>query len=106
MGQRGSRSAKEVSSIVLGDDNFRTIVVAIMEGRQLFKNLKISFQYLLLIHIPFVLTAALIPLLGYPLLYLPVHIVWLELIIHPTAILAFQAVSDSNSKISSQPKEL
>jgi Ca2+-transporting ATPase len=101
MGLRGSRSAKEVSSIILGDDNFRTIVVAIMEGRQLFKNLKISFQYLLLIHIPFVLTAALIPLLGYPLLYLPVHIVWLELIIHPTAILAFQAISDSNSKISS-----
>ncbi len=35
-------------------------------------------------------TAALIPLAGYPLLYLPIHIVWLELVIHPTALLAFQ----------------
>jgi len=35
-------------------------------------------------------TAALIPLAGYPLLYLPIHIVWLELLIHPTAMLAFQ----------------
>jgi Ca2+-transporting ATPase len=43
-----------------------------------------------MIHIPLVLTAALIPLAGYPLLYLPVHIVWLELIIHPTALLVFQ----------------
>ncbi|WP_412852756.1 cation transporting ATPase C-terminal domain-containing protein [Ectothiorhodospira shaposhnikovii] len=43
-----------------------------------------------MIHIPLVATAALIPLLGYPLLYLPIHIVWLELIIHPTALLVFQ----------------
>ncbi len=97
MGQRGSRSAKEVSSIILGDDNFKTIVAAIMEGRQLFSNLKISFEYLLLIHIPFVLTAAAIPIFGYQLVYLPVHIVWLELIIHPTAILAFQAAASLNS---------
>lgn len=90
MGRRGSRSAKEVSSIVLVDDNFSTLVNAIMEGRQLFRNLKTSFEYLLLIHIPLVLTAALIPLWGYPILYLPVHIVWLELIIHPTALFAFQ----------------
>jgi Ca2+-transporting ATPase len=90
MGERGTRSAKEVSSIVLADDNFSTIVNAIMEGRQLFANLKMSFEYLLLFHIPFVLTAALVPMFGYPLLYLPIHIVWLELIIHPTALFAFQ----------------
>lgn len=97
MGLRGSRSAKEVSSIILGDDNFKTIIAAIREGRQLFSNLKTSFEYLLLFHIPFVLTAAMVPLLGYELVYLPVHIVWLELIIHPTAILAFQAVASSKT---------
>jgi P-type Ca2+ transporter type 2C len=97
MGLRGSRSAKEVSSIILGDDNFKTIIAAILEGRQLFSNLKTSFEYLLLIHIPFVLTAAALPLLGYELVFLPVHIVWLELVIHPTAILAFQAVASSKT---------
>jgi len=94
MGERGTRSAREVAAIVLLDDNFRTIVGAIREGRQLFQNLRSSFQYLLMIHIPFVVTATLIPLAGYPLLYLPVHIVWLEIIIHPTAMLAFQAPAD------------
>lgn len=93
MGERGTRSARDVASIVLLDDNFETIVHAIAEGRQLFLNLKLSFAYLLMLHAPLVLTAALIPLLGYPLLYLPVHIVWLELIIHPTALLAFQGTS-------------
>jgi Ca2+-transporting ATPase len=91
MGERGTRSAREVASIVLLDDNFQSIVGAIAEGRQLFNNLQLSFQYLLMIHLPLVITAMLIPLAGYPLLYLPIHIVWLELIIHPTAMLVFQA---------------
>ena len=90
MGERGTRSAREVAAIVLLDDNFRSIVRAIAEGRQLFNNLQLSFQYLLMIHLPLVVTAALIPLAGYPLLYLPIHVVWLELIIHPTALLVFQ----------------
>jgi len=96
MGERGTRPAREVASIVLLDDNFRTIVRAIAEGRQLFFNLKLSFAYLLMIHAPLVATAALIPLSGFPLLYLPVHIVWLELIIHPTALLVFQQLPSSD----------
>lgn len=90
MGARGTRSAREIASIVLLDDDFGTIVRAVAEGRQLFRNLQSSFQYLLMIHVPLVLTAAVIPLAGFPLLYLPVHVVWLELVIHPTAILVFQ----------------
>lgn len=90
MGERGTRSAQEAADIVLLDDNFRTIVRAIAEGRQLFRNLQLSFAYLLVVHIPLVLSAAIIPLAGYPLLYLPIHIVWLELVIHPTALLVFQ----------------
>lgn len=90
MGMRGTRSAREVSPIVLLDDNFRTIVGAIAEGRQLYRNLKLSFAFLLMVHIPLVTSAALIPLMGFPLLYLPVHIVWLEMMIHPAALLAFQ----------------
>ena len=90
MGEHGTRSATEVADIVLLDENFRTIIGAISEGRQLFRNLRLGFAYLLAIHVPLVATAALIPLFGYPLLYLPVHVVWLELIIHPTAMLVFQ----------------
>ncbi len=90
MGGSGSQSSREVAAIVLLDDNFRTIVGAIAEGRQLFRNLQSSFAYLLMVHLPLVLTAALVPLAGQPLLYLPIHIVWLELLMHPTALLVFQ----------------
>ena len=90
MGERGTRSAREVAPVVLLDDNFRTLVDAVAEGRQLFQNLRLAFAYLLLVHMPLVIGAAAIPLMDLPLLFLPIHIVWLELVIHPTAMLAFQ----------------
>jgi len=95
MGERGTQSAREVAAVVLLDDNFRTIVRAIAEGQQLFRNLQLAFAYLLMIHIPLILSAATVPLVGNPLLYLPIHIVWLELIIHPTALLVFQDMPTS-----------
>ncbi|WP_395703724.1 cation-translocating P-type ATPase [Aquabacterium sp.] len=90
MGERGTRSAREVAPVVLLDDNFRTIVDAVAEGRQLFQNLRLAFAYLLLVHLPLVIGAAAIPLMDLPLLFEPIHVVWLELVIHPTAMLAFQ----------------
>jgi len=90
MGERGTQSAREVAPVVLLDDNFRTIVDAVAEGRQMFLNLRLAFAYLLLVHVPLVVGAAAVPLMGLPLVFLPIHVVWLELVIHPTAMLAFQ----------------
>jgi Ca2+-transporting ATPase len=104
MGERGTRSAREAAAIVLLDDNFRTIVGAIAEGRQLFHNLRASFRYLLVVHLPLVLSALLVPLAGWPLLYLPVHIVWLELIIHPTALLVFQERAGGGAGVRGTPR--
>lgn len=93
MGERGTRAARDAGAIVLLDDNFSTLVGAIAEGRQLFANLRSSFAFLLVVHVPLVLTAALLPLAGQPLPYLPMVIVLLELAIHPLALLAFQQAS-------------
>lgn len=90
VGSQATTSARDVAAVVLLAEDFRTLVDAIAEGRHLFRNLKMSWEYLLCVHLPLVLSAALVPLLGFPLLYLPVHVVWLELIIHPTAMLVFQ----------------
>ncbi len=103
MGIRGSQGAKESASMILMDDHFASIVRAIVEGRLLFSSLKKAFHYLILMHIPLVLSAALVPLLGYPLLYLPIHIIWLELIIHPTALFAFQGAKHVSSADGPEP---
>ena len=77
---------------------------AIGEGRQLFRNLQLSFQYVLILHIPLVVTAALVPLVGYPLLYSPIHIIWLEMIIHPTALLVFQELPSRDGLRTQRPR--
>ncbi len=91
MGQRGTEVAREAATMVLLDDNFGTIVEAVRQGRHIFNSLQRAFLYLITFHIPIVLTAIVIPLIGAPLLLLPIHLVWLEMIIHPTAALVFES---------------
>jgi Ca2+-transporting ATPase len=91
MGERGTAVARESASIVLLDDNFSTIVGAVRDGRRIFDNLTRAFAYLIAFHPPLLLSALIIPLLGRPLLLLPVHLVVLELLLHPIVSLVFQA---------------
>jgi Ca2+-transporting ATPase len=91
MGQRGTEVAREAASLVLLDDNFATIVAAVRDGRRIFDNLMRAFAYLVAFHPPLLFGALIIPLLGRPLLLLPVHLVLLELLLHPTVSLVFQA---------------
>ena len=90
MGQRGTEVARESATMVLLDDNFATIVAAIREGRRIFNNLRKAFAYLIAFHLPLLVGAFLVPLLGAPLLLLPVHLVLLELFVHPVVSLVFE----------------
>ena len=91
MGQRGTAVAREAASLVLLDDNFATIVAAVRNGRRIFDNLTRAFAYLVAFHPPLLLGALVIPLLDEPLLLLPIHLVVLELLLHPIVSLVFQA---------------
>jgi Ca2+-transporting ATPase len=91
MGARGTDVARESASLVLLDDNFATIVAAVRDGRRIFDNLTHAFAYLIAFHPPLLLGALVIPLLGRPLLLLPIHLVVLELLLHPIVSLVFQA---------------
>ncbi len=90
MGKRGSEVARASADLILLDDNFASIVAAIREGRHIFANIQTAFLYILAFHVPIVGLALLAPLTGLPLLLLPVHLVWLELIIHPVSAIVFQ----------------
>ncbi len=91
MGRRGTDVAREAAALVLLDDNFATIVTAVRDGRRIFDNLTRAFAYLIAFHPPLLLAALVVPLLGEPLLLLPVHLVALELLLHPVVSLVFQA---------------
>jgi Ca2+-transporting ATPase len=90
MGGRGTDVARETASLVLLDDNFASIVAAVRLGRRIYDNIRNAMCYLLAVHVP---TAgmALLPLLfGWPLLFFPVHIVFLEFVIDPACSVAFE----------------
>lgn len=91
MGRRGTEVARAAATLVLLDDDFSTIVSAVRDGRRIFDNLSRAFGYLISFHIPLLLAALVIPLVGAPLLLLPVHLIWLEVVVHPTASLVFEA---------------
>jgi len=91
MGKRGSDVAREAASLVLLDDDFTSMVEAVRLGRRIFGNIQKAMSYIIAVHVP---TAgmALLPLLfGWPLVFYPVHIVFLEFVIDPACSVAFEA---------------
>jgi Ca2+-transporting ATPase len=91
MGGRGTDVAREASSLVLLDDDFSSIVEAIRLGRRIYDNLKDAMTYIFAIHVP-IAGMALVPVVfGLPLVLMPLHIVFLELLIDPACSIAFES---------------
>ena len=92
MGGRGTDVARESASLVLLDDDFSSIVAAIRLGRRIFDNIKKAIAFILAVHVP-IAGLSILPVFfaDWPLLLLPVHIVFLELIIDPSCSLIFEA---------------
>ena len=92
MGKKGSEIAKEVSSIVLTDDDLAKMIDAIAMGRKIYLNLKKAIQYIISIHIPIILTVFIPLILGwaYPAIFSPVHVIFLELIMGPTCSIIYE----------------
>ncbi|WP_424349016.1 cation-translocating P-type ATPase [Latilactobacillus sp. 5-91] len=79
MGITGTEVSKGASDMVLADDNFSTIVIAVKEGRKVFANIQKSIQYLLSANLGEVLTLFMMTVLGWQILQ-PVHILWINLV--------------------------
>ena len=108
MGGRGTDVARESAALVLMDDNFASIVQAVRMGRRIFDNLKKAMTFIFSVHIP-IAGMSLIPvLLGdkWPLALLPVHIVFLELIIDPACSVVFEMESDEADIMRRPPRRL
>lgn len=79
MGITGTEVSKGASDMVLADDNFATIIVAVEEGRKVFSNIQKSIQYLLSANMAEVFTIFFATLFGWDVLE-PVHLLWINLV--------------------------
>lgn len=79
MGITGTEVSKGASDMVLADDNFETIVVAVEEGRKVFSNIQKAVQYLLSANFGEVMTMFVATMAGWYILE-PIHILWINLV--------------------------
>ncbi len=104
MGGRGTDVAREAASLVLLDDDFTSIVQAVRLGRRIFDNLKKAMAYIFAVHVPIAGMSLLPVLLKMPLALLPVHIVFLELIIDPACSVVFEAEAEEADVMRRPPR--
>ena len=79
MGITGTEVTKDVADMVLADDNFKTITVAVEEGRKIYDNIRKSIQFLLSSNLAEVFAIFIATLFGFTLLE-PTHLLWINLI--------------------------
>jgi len=106
MGRRGTDVAREASSIVLLDDEFTSLVQAVRMGRRIFDNLKKAMAYIFAVHVPIAGMSLLPVLFNWPLVLLPFHIVFLELIIDPACSVVFEAEPEETHIMKRPPRNL
>jgi Ca2+-transporting ATPase len=106
MGKKGTDVAREASSLVLLDDNFSSIVASIRSGRRIYDNLQKSMMYIMAIHIPIIgltLLPAFFSIL--PIILMPLHIIFMELIIDPVCSLAFESEEEEAGIMKRPPRD-
>jgi Ca2+-transporting ATPase len=104
MGQRGTEAARAAAGMVLLDDNFATIVTAVKEGRRIFDNLRQAFIFLVSFHLPIVGLAIFPLFFGQPLIFFPIHVIFLEFIADPAAVLGFDREKARRGLMSEPPR--
>jgi len=91
MGARGTDVAREAAALVLLNDDFGSLVTAVRYGRRVFANLRKAIAFLVAAHVPIVGLSILPLMFGWPMLLMPVHILFLQLIIDPACSVVFEA---------------
>ena len=106
MGKGGTEVAKESSDLVLTDDNLEKITNSIAQGRKIYSNFKKAVRYIISIHIPIILTASLPLILGwkYPAVFMPVHVIFLELIMGPTCSIFYEREPEEPNIMTNEPR--
>ena len=105
MGKRGTDVAREAAGLVLLNDDFASLVATIRLGRRIYDNLRKAMSYALAVHIPIVGMALLPVLLGEPLLLLPAHIMFLQMIIDPACSIFFEAEPEEKNIMQRPPRQ-
>lgn len=80
MGKTGTEVTKQAADMIITDDNFATIVIAVEEGRGIYDNIRKTLQYLLAGNTGELLLITVCVVVGVPIPLLPIHLLWINLV--------------------------
>jgi Ca2+-transporting ATPase len=106
MGARGTDVAREAAALVLLNDDFTSILEAVKQGRRIYDNLRKAITFVTAAHVPIVGMSIIPVLFGMPLLLLPIHILFLQLIIDPACSIAFEAEPPEPDVMKRPPRDV
>lgn len=104
MGARGTDVAREAADLVLLKDDFSALVTTIHHGRRVFANLRKAIAFVLAAHIPIIGLALAPVLMHWPMILMPAHILFLQLVIDPACSIIFEAEPLSPNAMREPPR--
>lgn len=104
MGITGTEVSKDAASMILTDDNFSTIVKAVITGRNVYRNIKNSINYLLSGNFAGILCVFIASLLLLPTPFFPVHLLFMNLITDSLPAIAIGMETGKNGVLKEKPR--
>jgi Ca2+-transporting ATPase len=104
MGGRGTDVAREAAALVLVNDDFASLVAAVRLGRRIYGNIRHAMSFIIAVHIPIAGMGLLPVALGWPLLFFPLHVLFMEFVIDPACAFVFEADAEAPDIMRRKPR--
>ena len=105
MGVTGTEVSKDAAAMILADDNFATIVKAVVNGRGVYTNIKNAITFLLSGNMAGILSVLVTSILGLPNPFLPVHLLFINLLTDSLPAIAIGVEPSSGDLLSQKPRD-
>ncbi|MEG2220105.1 MAG: cation-translocating P-type ATPase [Cetobacterium sp.] len=105
MGITGTEVSKDAASMILTDDNFSTIIKSVVTGRNLYANIKNSIRFLLSGNTAGILAVFYASLMGLPVIFAPVHLLFINLLTDSLPAIAIGMEPSHGDVLNEKPRE-
>ena len=106
MGITGTEVSKDAAAMILADDNFATIVKAVENGRNLYRNIKFAIQFLLSGNFGAILAVLVASIFALPVPFAPVHLLFINLLTDSLPAIALGLEPHSKAVMEEKPRPL
>lgn len=105
MGITGTEVSKDAASMVLTDDNFATIIKAVANGRNVYRNIKNAIKFLLSGNMAGILSVLYTSIMGLPVPFAPVHLLFINLLTDSMPAIAIGMEPAEKNLLSQKPRD-